>query len=105
MTDLTHKVMRRIWFIYIIRQVFRPTLVKLYIAIALLWQTRWFVSWGNVFENASGADTFREVYTFSLSAVSQTELAVQVLGVVVVLLAIWIVFGLRQRNVTNSGFA
>jgi len=97
--NLTKRIMRRVYFVYLLRQLFSPLLVKLYIILALLWQASRYVSWSNVFENMSGKLELSNLYTFTSSAFINTEATVQLTSTAVVVLIAWAIYGSMHKHI------
>lgn len=95
-TQLQKQIMRRVYLVYVLRTVFQPAFVKLYIVLALLWQTTRYVSLPDVLYNASGALAPVKMYRFYIDAFANTEIAVQLIIFSVLLLGMWIVKDIAQ---------
>ena len=90
MTNLEKRIMRRVYAVFIMRQLTRPMAVKLYGVCIAAFTLSFFVSFQNVIANMPSFSDFNRLYTFNVSAVTHTELVVQfiliaLLGILVAL--------------------
>jgi len=94
--------MRRVYFVYFVRQLFSPFAIKA-MAVALLFlnmATR--VSVFSVFRNAPSLTALSDIARFFISAFTNTGLMVQMSVVGVLFFGIWIVFDMIKRGFTFS---
>ena len=88
MADLTKKIMRRIYFIWFVRQIFNAVTVKVALVFLLAWQITSYVSVKNVIANWYLTEWgFSGSYAFLQSALIETDVMVQVLMLGTVLVA------------------
>jgi len=87
--QLKKRIMRRVYAAWTLRQITSAPLVKLYIIVALVWQSSQYISAGHVFANSPGLSELSAYYTFFASAFSNTETSAQFLLVGTVALALW----------------
>ena len=83
-------VMRRVYFIWLIRMVFYSLIIKLVLLILMLWQMLGYISPSHIFQNAKRIGTWSGDYRFFLDSFNHTELIVKTLGLVSGLLAFWL---------------
>lgn len=90
--------MRRVYFVYFVRQLFSPFAIKT-MAVALLFlNMARRVSVFSVFHNAPSLTALSDVSRFFVSAFTNTGLMVQVSVVGVLFFGIWIVLDMVKRG-------
>ena len=72
-----NSIMRRVYFIWVLKKALSPTLVRLYILTLFIWQTSYKVSFANVFNNTPGFGDFAKNFTYFKYAFMHTEFIVQ----------------------------
>ncbi|MDP3726609.1 MAG: hypothetical protein Q8R36_05445 [bacterium] len=88
MVDLTKKIMRRVYLIWFVRQIFNPVTVKAVVVVLLVRQVAVYVSVRDIIANWHPAEWgFSGNYTFLQSAFTQTDLMVQILTLGIVTVA------------------
>lgn len=93
--DIKNNVMRRVYILHTLRQVFSPAMLKVYIAVAFVWQILLRVSVGNVFNNFLES---QNQIVFWSSALSRTETSVIVLTVAFIALSAWLLADIFNRK-------
>lgn len=83
--------MRRVYFVYVLRRVFNPTMRKLYGMVLCAIFGSFFFSFKNVLANMFAMSGVSSLYNFYLSAFLNTSFIVQVIFVVVSVLGIMVV--------------
>jgi len=94
---LSKKIMRRVYAIYLVRQLANPLALKVYTLAAILVGITSLVSIGNIIANLPTAEGFYALYDFSRYAVLHTELAVQALLFGGVVCMMWLVLDCSRR--------
>ncbi|MBI2108895.1 MAG: hypothetical protein HYT93_01785 [Parcubacteria group bacterium] len=86
MADLTKRIMRRVYFIWFVRQVFNAVTIKFALIFFFVWQFAAHVSVRDVFVNWHPDWGLSGSYAFFESALRNTEFTVQMLmlGMIVV---------------------
>ncbi len=88
---LEQKIMGQVKRVYYLKKVFNPLIFKVYVLALATTLISSLVSISNVFNNMPSLLEFNSIYRFTNSAILNTELSVQlVLGVVVVVVALFI---------------
>lgn len=90
MLDISKSVMRRVYFIWAMRQVFNPLTFKLFAMLLLLWQIKEAVFVRQVFANISSYET-AELFNFLSAAFLNTGLVVQVATLGIAMIAVLLV--------------
>lgn len=90
-TMLKKRILRRVYVVYVLRRLFSPALVKVYILAALVWQASQRVSIGDVIANAPGFN-IAQWYTFSTWAFLHTEVLIQASVVAGAALVFWLLW-------------
>jgi len=103
MAILKKQIMRRIYLIWCVRQVFTPVTLKLFILSGLIFQVGRYISLENIFVNIH-SDSMAGLYYFFSSAFLNTELIVQVTIFVGSILAIFLARDIFARKVKRSSF-
>ena len=85
----TQRIMRRIYAVWILKNVVRPILIKGSIFVVFVWEMRQTVSLRHVFANIPDPSNIGAVYNFFSYAFAHTEVAVQALFVGLALLGVW----------------
>lgn len=104
-TKIKNRVLRRVYLIYFLRQVFRPSFVRIYILLALLWQASVRVSLGSVVKNAPSIQEPYNVYSFVSSALASTEAIIQILSAGVSVLIVWLIVDFSRPFFQDRGKA
>ena len=99
-TTLKKRIMRRAYAIFILRKVFHPTWVKVYIMVAVFWQLSQSVSVFNVFKNAPGS--LGGSLSFLMNAFVHTEIAVQLIVAAGAAIILWLVWDLGRSLQTTT---
>ncbi len=87
MADLTKKIMRRVYLVWFVRQIFNPVTVKAVVVLLLVRQIAIYVSVRDIIANWHPTEWgFSGNYAFLQSAFIETDLMVQTftLGIVIV---------------------
>ncbi len=79
--QLKKKIMRRVYLTYFLRKVFNPLAIKVYLLASFIGFITVQVSLANVFANMPSVVNIGALYRFSVSAFLNTEFAVQLLSV------------------------
>ncbi len=97
-TLLTKRIMRRIYFVWAIRMMLSPVVLKSLIAVLFFWRSTAFVSYANVFANAPQFwDIPRNVQFFRSAAMhAETTTLLLVFGTIV--LAAWVCMDMLSRK-------
>lgn len=90
-TQLTKRIMRRVYLVAAIRMVVHPTTAKIAIAALLFARSMKYVSYAHVLENMATLPDFSAGYTFVKGAMYHTHPMTLVLLSSVVWLAVWAV--------------
>ncbi len=90
MSDVSKNVMRRVYFIWGVRQLARPLFLKLAALLALLWQLKEAVFVRQVFANMAHIEA-TEIFNFLSAAFFSTDLIVQTATLGIGILAIFLV--------------
>ena len=94
---LKQRIMRRVYAVWILKNVARPFLIKGSVFVAFIWEMRQTVSLRHVFANIPGPSNIGEVYNFFSYAFAHTEIMVQTLSIGLALLGIWM-----MRDILSS---
>jgi len=86
---LTGRIMRRVYSVWVLKRLFSPVAVRVYILAALLWQSTQYVSLKYVFANAPGFESFGANYEFFMYAFSHTERVVPILLTGALAVGVW----------------
>lgn len=95
---LQKQIMGRIYAIYLLRKVFSLTALKIVVAIFALYELYAVVSWSNVLANMPKLTDFKSTYTFFSSAVSNTEIMVQLSLAMLIVLTFNLAMRLLKKN-------
>jgi len=90
MQKLKIQIMRRVYAIWMLRKVFSPFALKVYIAIVLGWQTAVRVHVAMVWNNAPQMTEVQRSVSFFSAAFSQAELSLQLILLFGLALAVWL---------------
>lgn len=103
MSDVSKSVMRRVYFIWGVRQLARPSVIKFALLLALLWQVKEAVFVREVFANMAMIDA-SEIFNFWSAAFLNTGLLVQTAllgsGILAILLARDVATGQERATVS-----
>lgn len=95
--------MGRIYAIYLLRKVFSLATAKIVVAIFAMYELYAVVSWRHVFANMPNLTDFNSSYSFFSSAVTNTEIAVQLsFAVLIVLIFNYASYILKSRQTEVS---
>lgn len=94
--NLRSRIMRRVYLIYVIRQIGQPVIRASIFAVTLLAPLS-FVSLPHVIENVGSVSTVAGVIAFFVSAFLKTELFVQFTLSLAGLVAVWSVVDITKR--------
>ncbi|MBI2045899.1 MAG: hypothetical protein HYT28_00530 [Parcubacteria group bacterium] len=89
--SLRQRIMRRVYAVWILKNVVRPLLIKGSIAVAFIWEMKQTVSLRHVFANIPNPTDMGAVYNFFSYAFTHTETAVQVLSFALAALGLWMI--------------
>lgn len=78
-TQLSKKIMRRIYLTYYLRLAFSPMAIKIYTLTILFLALSQLSSLPNIFTNMWGNPSFTGIINFWLSALSHTETSIQLI--------------------------
>ena len=92
--------MRRVYTVYTLQKVLSRTAFKVYVAVALLYGIKIFIHVAAVVKNMPEFSNLSGLYNFSLHAIVNTEVAVQLIVFGVAALAVW-----TMRDVVKNIFA
>jgi len=84
--ELKNKIMRRVRRVYYLQQILSPLLLKVYGLVIMFIGAVSLVSLKNVVVNLSNVETFGQFYSFMSAAFFNTELVVQALVLIILLL-------------------
>ncbi|MBI1998724.1 MAG: hypothetical protein HYS73_00090 [Parcubacteria group bacterium] len=104
MSTLSKQVMRRVYFIWGVRQLARPLFLKLAVLLALLWQVKEAVFVRQVFVNMANYKA-EELFNFWSAAFLNTDLLVQTATLGIGVLAILLVRDVISRREYDLAFA
>ncbi len=91
MNDIQFKksIMRRVYVIWIFRRLTTPAMLKLYVFTTFMWQSAYYMSLPQVFANLPAITDVSANYSFAVTALSRTELMMQVILAGILFLAVW----------------
>lgn len=95
--SLTQRIMRRVYAVWILKNVVRPLLIKGSIFVAFVWEMKQTVSLRHVFANIPDPTNVGAVYNFFSYAFAHTETAVQILSLGVAAVGLWM-----MRDIISS---
>ena len=72
-TELTKRIMRRIYFVWAIRTILNPLFLKVLIVAAFFWRSMEYISYANVFANAPAITDISGSLQFASAAFANTE--------------------------------
>ena len=104
MADLTKRIMRRVYFVWFMRQIFNRVTAKLALVLLFIWQFVQYVSVRDVISNWHPADWgISGSYAFFESALRNTEFTVQILMLgMAVVLALLVRDAIQKRGLEDS---
>ncbi len=97
-TELTRRIMRRIYLIAVIRMFLHPVFLKSLIVAVFFWRSTAYVSYAHVIANAPSFFDIRSDVTFYGSALMQAEAATIALLFAIGALLIWISFDMIHKR-------
>jgi len=97
---LKKRIMRRVYTVYVLRQLFNPAMYRVYLLVGLFGGIASFVSVSNIFANMPSG--FAELYNFSLYAFTNTELIVQILTLSLATATLWAVFTIVGNTISDQ---
>ena len=100
--QLRKRIMRRVYAVYALQKVLSRTALKVYAGLALLYGVKVFVHVEAVANNMPDFTNLSGLYDFSLSAIVNTNIAVQFIVFGVAALAVWIMRD-AIRNIFTHG--
>ena len=103
MATLKKQIMRRIYLIWCVRQIFTPITLKLFILLGLSFQVGRYISLENIFVNMQSY-SISGLYQFFASAFLNTELTVQATIFVGGILAIFLARDIFASKVKRGAF-
>lgn len=91
MSNLTQKIMRRVYVVWLLRQLLRRTALRVIALGGIFWSLQFYISFRSVIANANLASTENLLgsYGFWRSAFAHTEASVQVLMVLATAITLW----------------
>ncbi len=89
-SSLQKSIMRRIYAVWFVRKVASPAVLKGFIAAALLWRLKEYVSLRNVIANAPSLADPAAALGFFQYAFLHTQSIVQILALSVIALCLWL---------------
>lgn len=95
--SLTQRIMRRVYAVWILKNVVRPLLIKGSVFAAFVWEMKQTVSLRHVFANIPDPTNVGAMYNFFSYAFAHTETAVQILSLGVAAIGIWM-----MRDILSS---
>ena len=95
--SLKQRVMRRVYIMWTLRKIFSPGMVKVYLAVAFLWELGRQVFVAQVFSNSPSLSQIGENVHFFLSAFTSTDVGVQL-----VVVAFVVIVALLVRDVLKT---
>ncbi|MEX0934137.1 MAG: hypothetical protein WD003_02710 [Candidatus Paceibacterota bacterium] len=90
-------LMRKIYAIWLFRQVFNMTTAKLAVIGGLIWQLTFYVSFGQVVRNMPSFADVNASYTFLESALLNTEATTQVIMLGILILITLFLWDMRRK--------
>lgn len=102
MRNLKKSVMRRIYFIWFLRQVTHPLFLKIVAVALLLGKATSYVSLGNILTNWPLTSGILGNYGFIESAFVHTETSMQVLVMGISALSLWLAYDVLVRRSSVS---
>ena len=101
---LKHKIMRRVFALYVLKKAVNPMALQTYLLAFLTWQLFLYVSMPHVIANAPNILHGRAFVEFYIQSFLRTHLIVQVLAVGILSLVIWIarqvVYSLKRGSIS-----
>ncbi len=97
-TLLTKRIMRRIYFVWAIRMVLSPMVLKSLIAVLFFWRSTAFVSYANVFANAPQFWDIPSNVQFFRSAAMHAETTTLLLVSGTLALVVWVGMDMLSRK-------
>ena len=94
---LKQRIMRRVYAVWILKNVVRPLLIKGSIVVAFIWEMKQTVSLRHVFANIPNPTDVGAVYNFFSYAFAHTETMVQMLSLGLAAIGLWM-----MRDVFSS---
>ncbi len=88
--DLKTRIMRRVYAVWMLRKVFSPFAMKVYIALVIGWQMAARVHVAMVLNNAPSVTNVHDSLSFFSAAFSQAEFTLQLILLTGVVLALWL---------------
>lgn len=103
MADLTKRIMRRVYFIWFVRQILNPITLKAVVVLLLVRQVAVYVSVRDIIANWHPFDWgFSGNYTFLQSALLETDFMVQMLTFGIVIVAALLVRDVIMRKLESG---
>lgn len=90
MSNLTQKIMRRVYVVWLLRQLLHPTTLRVLALGGIFWSLRFYISFRSVITNLASTDNLFGGYGFWRSALTHTEVGVQVLMILATAVALWL---------------
>jgi magnesium-transporting ATPase (P-type) len=99
-------IMRRVYFIWMIKRIASPLVIKIAALIVFMWRTSFYVSGIDIANNARvSAASFGSTVGFLSSAVANTEVFTLIFLSLIAVLAIWIVKDVFEKTESSLSFS
>jgi len=89
--QLKKQIMRRVYTIWFMRLLVRPTAIKFYLLCIMLWQSFSYVSFASVIKNLPNITHIKSLYSFFAYAFLNTEAVVQVFAIAAMAIILWLI--------------
>ncbi len=96
--QLKKSIMRRVWFIWGIRQVLNPVFLKVVLIAVFLWESRANIYYAQVFRNAPEWSDIAQNFAFARSALLHTEPSTVLFVVGGAALAAWLFADILRKK-------
>lgn len=95
---LTRRIMRRVYFIAVIRMALHPLVLKTLLVGVFFWQSTSFVSYRHVFANAPSLFDFESNIRFFSGALAHTSSITLYLYLGIMLMVVWMLFDMARHK-------
>jgi len=98
--QLKRRIMRRIYFMFVVRRALSPIALKLYASVSLLLFMVSQVSLWDIIANMPRVTNIGAFYSFYTSALVNTEFAVQAILIGIVFFIVWMILDIKKNLFT-----
>ncbi len=102
MSNLTKKIMRRVYVVWLLRQLLHPVGLRIIALVGIFWGLQSYISFRSVITNLSSTGNLLGGYSFWQSAFTHTELSVQILTLAAAAVLLWLVWDAGRAWLAKS---